>query len=32
MKTKLTITAAVVMLAACTPKFYPPQVLSLIHI
>ncbi len=25
MKTKLTITAAV-MLAACTPKFYPPQV------
>ena len=26
MKTKLTITAAVVMLAACTPKFYPPQV------
>ena len=26
MKTKLTITAAAVMLAACTPKFYPPQV------
>ena len=26
MKTKFTITAAVVMLAACTPKFYPPQV------
>ena len=26
MKTKLTITAAVVMLVACTPKFYPPQV------
>ncbi|WP_290539862.1 efflux transporter outer membrane subunit [Alistipes sp.] len=26
MKTKLAITAAVLMLAACTPKFYPPQV------
>ena len=26
MKTKLTITAVVVMLVACTPKFYPPQV------
>ena len=26
MKTQLTIAAAVLTLAACTPKFYPPQV------
>ena len=25
MKTQLTIAAAVLTLAACTPKFYPPQ-------
>ena len=26
MKTQLTIAAAVLTLAACTPKFYPPHV------
>ena len=26
MKTQLTIAAAVLTLAACTPKFYPPQI------
>ena len=30
MKTQLTIAAAVLTLAACTPKFYPPQVATLL--